>query len=241
MKVGKPSEFDALCIITFAILLQEFGSRSLTEHNEHLEFIVAIYLEFFDAVNKASMYPESWRVFRKINICLADQKELDNHLAKVCKELELSDYVHLQSLVSESLSNAELLGRHLLHIVHLAALLLREHPSRTFSFVLASSEIHPEVSDPSRLARPYPEIRDQMHIHLLRERSIRKRSYNFAIGSSGDGRPALFGSGMYGHGCVYGPQLDSLVASGVAFTGYGGHLDPLIKVSGPFYDTRPRY
>jgi len=74
-------------------------------------------------------------MFQKINICLADQKELDNHLAKLCKELELSDYVHLQSLVSESLSNVELLGRHRLHLVHLAALLLCEHPSRTFSFV----------------------------------------------------------------------------------------------------------
>ena len=119
--------------------------------------------------------------------------------------------------------------------MHLAALLLREHPSRTFSFVLASSEIHPEVSNPSRLARPYPEIRDQMHTCLLGERSIRKRPYNFAIGSSGDGRPALFGSGMYGHGCVYVPQLDSFVASGVALTGYGGHLDPLIEISRPLY------
>lgn len=74
-------------------------------------------------------------MFLKINICLADQKELDNHLARTCKELELSDYVHLLSLVSESLSNAELLRRHLLHLVHLAALLLREHPSRTFPLV----------------------------------------------------------------------------------------------------------
>ena len=74
-------------------------------------------------------------MFLKINACLADQKELDNHLARACKELELSDYVYMQSLVSESLSNAELLRHHLLHLVHLAALLLREHPSRMFSFV----------------------------------------------------------------------------------------------------------
>jgi len=60
MKIGKPFEFDALCVTSFAILLQELGSRPLTEHTEHLEFIAAVYLEFFDAVNKASMCAESW-------------------------------------------------------------------------------------------------------------------------------------------------------------------------------------
>ena len=59
MKVGKPFEFDALCVTSFAILLQEFGSRPLSEHPEHLEFIIAVYLEFSDAVNKASMCLES--------------------------------------------------------------------------------------------------------------------------------------------------------------------------------------
>ncbi|KIM48444.1 hypothetical protein M413DRAFT_440178 [Hebeloma cylindrosporum] len=113
MKVGKPFEFDGLCVTTLAILLQEIGSRPLTEHPKHLEFIIAVYLEFFDAVDKAS------------------QKELDDHLARACKGLELSDYIHLQSLVSESLSNVEVLRRHLLHLVHLAALLLREHPSHS--------------------------------------------------------------------------------------------------------------
>ena len=71
----------------------------------------------------------------KVDIRLQGQKELDNHLARACKGLDISDYVHLQSLVSESLSNVKLLQRHLLHLVHLAALLLREHPSSTFSLV----------------------------------------------------------------------------------------------------------
>lgn len=60
MKVGKPFEFDQLCVTSFAILLQEISSRPLTQHSEHLEFIIAVYLEFIDAVNKASMYPEPW-------------------------------------------------------------------------------------------------------------------------------------------------------------------------------------
>lgn len=60
IKVRKPFEFDGLCVTTFAILLQEIGSRPSAEHPEHLEFIVAVYLEFFDAVNKASMCSELW-------------------------------------------------------------------------------------------------------------------------------------------------------------------------------------
>jgi hypothetical protein len=60
MKVGKPFKLDGLCVTSFAILLQEIWSQPLSEHPEHLEFIIAVYLEFFDAVNKASMCPASW-------------------------------------------------------------------------------------------------------------------------------------------------------------------------------------
>ena len=59
---------------------------------------------------------------------------MDAHLGRTCKKLALEDYVHLLSLVAESLADPKHVPpSRLSHIVRLAALLLHEHPSRQFS------------------------------------------------------------------------------------------------------------
>ncbi|KAF8971581.1 Urb2/Npa2 family-domain-containing protein, partial [Flammula alnicola] len=67
---------------------------------------------------------------------LSALKQLDLLLGKTCRKLPLEDYVHLLSLVSDSLSDLKRMPpSQLLHLVHLAALLLHEHPSHSLMHI----------------------------------------------------------------------------------------------------------
>jgi len=97
MKAGNRFEFDELCVTSVAILLQEVESRPLTDHPEHLEFIIVIYLEFFDAVNEPSRCPERDVWLTVIPPVQARRNSIatSQGLAKGLSSLILSTYSHL--------------------------------------------------------------------------------------------------------------------------------------------------
>lgn len=57
---------------------------------------------------------------------------MDSHLARYSRKMGISDYVHTLSLISDSLaSDVHLLSSdYLLYLVHLASIMLHEHPTR---------------------------------------------------------------------------------------------------------------
>ena len=55
------------------------------------------------------------------------------HLARTCRKLAVSDYVYTLSFISDALSKIGHFPMHYLpHLVDLAALVLREHPTRKY-------------------------------------------------------------------------------------------------------------
>ena len=65
------------------------------------------------------------------------QKQLDIHFGRSCRGMSLSDFTYLLSLVSDTLSELTCLSTsQLICLVHLSAVLLREHPSRKTCMVI---------------------------------------------------------------------------------------------------------
>ncbi|KAF8168340.1 Urb2/Npa2 family-domain-containing protein [Crassisporium funariophilum] len=117
-KSGEGNELNDLRVFVFAIVLQELETRTEDERPRHLDFLVANYISFLD-----TLQPKG-------------QTQLALYLGRSCKVMSLSDFVYLSSLVSDSLADYEHLSTsQVVHLVHLAALLLREHPSHTLKHV----------------------------------------------------------------------------------------------------------
>ncbi|KAF8895057.1 Urb2/Npa2 family-domain-containing protein [Gymnopilus junonius] len=111
-------ECAKLCVDVFAILLQELEMLPAVEHPQQLYILISVYILFSESLSAAG---------RKI---------MDAHLARACRKLAVPDYVHALSFISDSLSNTEHLtcGR-LQHLVDLATLVLREHPTHSLVHV----------------------------------------------------------------------------------------------------------
>lgn len=127
------SELNEVGVVTFAVLLQELEIRPASEHALQLDLIVAVYIALSDTLSPTSTLSWPSLSFTKF-IYDVGLTVMDAHLGKACKKVTLEDYTHLLSFVSESLEDLKHIpaGR-LLHLVRLAALLLREHPSRQCS------------------------------------------------------------------------------------------------------------
>ncbi|KAF9560209.1 hypothetical protein CPC08DRAFT_690317 [Agrocybe pediades] len=111
-------DLDEFCVNTFAILLQELDSLPSTQHSAHLDIVMASYIYFSQVFS------------------LTSRQILDSHLTKSCRKLIIEDYVYLTTFVADSLScHNELSSQHLLHLVHLASLVLHEHPTHSLVHV----------------------------------------------------------------------------------------------------------
>ncbi|PPR01182.1 hypothetical protein CVT24_006058 [Panaeolus cyanescens] len=103
---------------TLAVLLQELGYKSEAERPRHLESVIACYIAFSNVVSNNSLKP------------------LDEELGKTIRKLVISDYVHLLDVVLESLSSRQSSSSaNCVHVVHLATVLLREHPSHSLAHI----------------------------------------------------------------------------------------------------------
>ncbi|KAJ3508060.1 hypothetical protein NLJ89_g5963 [Agrocybe chaxingu] len=107
-------QVDELCLLTHSILLQEVDCKAEVDREEYLDVIVAAYIAFAQVLQVDSL------------------KRMDAYLAKICRKIALPDYTHLLSTVSDSLSTANVNpASQLRHLVQLASLLVREHPSHS--------------------------------------------------------------------------------------------------------------
>lgn len=65
------------------------------------------------------------------------RKQLDVHFGRSCRRMSLTNFTYLLSLVSDTLSDPGCLSTlQLICLVHLSALLLREHPSRRTRMII---------------------------------------------------------------------------------------------------------
>ncbi|KAJ7169665.1 Urb2/Npa2 family-domain-containing protein [Mycena filopes] len=111
---ARPSE-DQLVrarIGAFAILAEELHWTLDGGRLAHLEMILATYVSFTRLIGSH------------------DQK-LDQLLSQICSTLPVAEFCHALQLVSECLSDMAYSARNMPHLVHLAALLLSEHPPGT--------------------------------------------------------------------------------------------------------------
>uniref|UniRef100_A0A8H7Y6I5 Nucleolar 27S pre-rRNA processing Urb2/Npa2 C-terminal domain-containing protein n=1 Tax=Psilocybe cubensis TaxID=181762 RepID=A0A8H7Y6I5_PSICU len=120
---NRNGELDGLCSNTFAVLLQELGSRPLAEHAGHLDVVLATYISFCNIISHSTEWP--------------DRNTIDSYLAKHSRMMEISDYLHTLSLIADSLaSDVQLLSsNHLLHLVHLASIMLHDHPTHALVYI----------------------------------------------------------------------------------------------------------
>lgn len=123
-----------LCTITFAILLRELECMLVAdERSRRLEVVVAIYVSLSSEMPAAGMsgiiFP--FLLWPSFFVKFPGLKEMDGHLGGASKLMPVTDYVHLLSFVANSLSSVEhsSSGR-TLSLIHLASLLLCNHPSR---------------------------------------------------------------------------------------------------------------
>lgn len=124
-------ELDGAGVVTFAAILKELELRPASEHGIQLDLVAAVYISLSGTLSPTSAYlPVSCSFSIPTSLGLG-YKQMDAHLAKECRKLPLEDYTHLLTLVSESLADlTHMPPDRLLQMVHLAALLLHEHPSR---------------------------------------------------------------------------------------------------------------
>ncbi|CAA7264694.1 unnamed protein product [Cyclocybe aegerita] len=110
--VERNIQVDELCLIAHSILLQEVDHKAEADREDHLDAIVATHIAFAEVLRVDSL------------------SRMGTYLAKICRKIVLSDYIRLLSTVSDFLStpNANPDGQ-LRHLVQLASLLVREHPS----------------------------------------------------------------------------------------------------------------
>ncbi|KAF9480438.1 hypothetical protein BDN70DRAFT_931712 [Pholiota conissans] len=125
--VKRDAANDDLCVMTFAILLQELDAQPASQHGLQLDLIVAAYIALTGTLNPKSM------IFHENFL---GRNQMDQYLGRMCKRLAIEDYVHMLATVSESLAALEHIpSNQLLHLVHLAALLLHEHPSHSLPHI----------------------------------------------------------------------------------------------------------
>ncbi len=120
--------------MSFAVLLQELEIRPVSAHPPQLDLIVAVYVALSDTLSSKCEFSVfmHFPLFTQL-ISYIGLTMMDAHLGRTCKKLALEGYVHLLSLVAESLADSKhVLPNRLSHIVRLATLLLHEHPSRQF-------------------------------------------------------------------------------------------------------------
>lgn len=222
--VGNGKASDNLCVVAFAILLQELEAIPVSEHYLQLDLVVAVYIAFADNLNVTSMF-SSVLPLRCIfsRMTFPDREQMDRYLGRTCKKLALEDYVHLLATVSESLSDIEHIPSHqLLHLVHLAALFLHEHPSRRHSSLKSNLNLI-FIAFLSRFTSPRPKIRHAMYQHLHRSPDLHRRACS-----------------PTSPGTLYGSTILHLPASGASFRRHHGHLPPPLQVPGARPGAHPR-
>jgi hypothetical protein len=222
--VGNGKDSDDLCVVAFAILLQELEALSVSEHYLQLDLVVAVYIAFADNMKVTSMFPSvpHCGILSSKNDFL-DREQMDRYLGRTCRKLALGDYVHLLTTVSQSLSDIEHIPSHqLLHLVHLAALLLHEHPSRRHSSLKSNLNLI-FITFLSRFTSPRPKIRHAMHQHLHRSSDL----HRWACSPTSPG-------------AAYGSTILHLPARGAPFRRHRGHLSPPLQVPGARPGEHPR-
>ncbi|KAJ7042473.1 Urb2/Npa2 family-domain-containing protein [Mycena alexandri] len=98
-------------IAAFAILAEELHLTLDGDRLSQLDIILATYVSFTRSIGH-------------------DQK-LDQRLSQTCTTLPVSEFCHVLDLTFECLSDAACSAHNMPHLVHLAALLLSEHPPGT--------------------------------------------------------------------------------------------------------------
>ncbi|KAF9535580.1 Urb2/Npa2 family-domain-containing protein [Crepidotus variabilis] len=103
-----------LSISLFGVLLQELEYRVGPEDMQHLEVIVAAYIFLSEGIPSEGV------------------KELDIYLSTFGKQMNAADYDYLLSFIAQAVvASSTEPSLHHRHLVHLASLLLRNHPSHS--------------------------------------------------------------------------------------------------------------
>ncbi|KAJ7786075.1 Urb2/Npa2 family-domain-containing protein [Mycena metata] len=110
--VSAASHDDGTHIAAFAILAEELHLTPEGDRLSQLDIILAIYVSF-----SRSTGPHDPR--------------LDQRLAQTCSTLPVSEFCHVLDITFECMSDASCPAHNMPHLVHLAALLLSEHPTGT--------------------------------------------------------------------------------------------------------------
>ncbi|KAK7064414.1 Urb2 domain-containing protein [Favolaschia claudopus] len=97
----------------FAVLVQELHWTPSNHRLQQLDLIVAIYVSFSQLTDANA------------------QIQLDQLLSRMCNTLSESEFRHVLNLTSECVSDVAHSADYMAQIVHLSALLLREHPPGT--------------------------------------------------------------------------------------------------------------
>ncbi|KIK02308.1 hypothetical protein K443DRAFT_523442 [Laccaria amethystina LaAM-08-1] len=116
---SRSGELDSICVATLSILLEEFHFCSNDQKPSQIDFAVATYTVFCPVMQQPG------------------QQQSDKCIGKICKILSPTDFSHVLGLVSNSLSAAESSLNVRVQLVHLASVLLRDHPQNTLKYTQA--------------------------------------------------------------------------------------------------------
>lgn len=116
---SRSGKLDSICVATFSILLEEFHFCSDDQKPSQIDFAVATYTVFCPVMQQLG------------------QQQSDKCIGKICKVLSPTDFSHVLGLVSNSLSAAESSPNVRAQLVHLATVLLRDHPQNTLKYTQA--------------------------------------------------------------------------------------------------------
>ncbi|KAJ7492845.1 Urb2/Npa2 family-domain-containing protein [Mycena latifolia] len=106
-------DMDGNRVTSFAILAEEFRWLPEPDHREQLGVILAAYVSLARLIGPNG------------------QTRLDQLLSQTCNTLSVTEFCHVMDLTCECLSDIAHSAQDMPHLVHMAALLLSEHPTST--------------------------------------------------------------------------------------------------------------
>jgi len=122
-------KLDSICVATLSILLEEIHFCSNDQKPSQIDFVVAAYTVFCPVMQQPGQSRLSLLIM-PLTLSLGQQRS-DKCIGKICKVLSPTFFSHVLGLVSNSLSAAESSPNVRVQLVHLATVLLRDHPQST--------------------------------------------------------------------------------------------------------------
>ncbi|KAF5337392.1 hypothetical protein D9611_003253 [Ephemerocybe angulata] len=110
---------DKTAVMVIAILLQELRYRDEMAKNDQLNVVVAAYV-----------------AYRRV-LSPSGQTEQDDFISKACRQLSPASFEHVLSLLEEAISKDSNASTMATDLVHLASVLLRDHPPNTLRIMQA--------------------------------------------------------------------------------------------------------